>query len=137
MNTQLLAMACSIILFVEAQTVPSPISSRSTMYLGGPPTVRVAGKATGDVTAAEWSKVSEVNVIGCVPGARITSLTICIKDCKGHNARIRGKDELITDAMRTMVKNLPTGTSFTVSVTVEDADGKTWEVPAAKFVWGG
>lgn len=105
--------------------------------IGGPPSIRIAGKAGGEITAAQWSATKAVDLVGCVPGARIISLTFCIKDCKGKDAMINGKDASISSAMRQMIGNLPSGTPFTVKVMVRDEKEKVWEVPDARFLWKG
>ena len=102
---------------------------------GGPPAIRIAGKMAGEITAAQWRAVSAVDLVGCVPTARITALHICIKDCEGKDAGYNAKEGTLTSAMKTMVSNLPPGTSFTITVRVVDSSGKPWEVQPAKFVW--
>lgn len=104
---------------------------------GGPPRINLAEKSSGDITKAEWASIKAVELHGCVPDARITALTVCIKDCTGKAAFAAGTDATITSAMRTMIANLPVGTPFTVKVTVKDAKGKVWEVPNANYVWKG
>lgn len=104
---------------------------------GGPPRINLADKSGGDITRAEWGAIKTVGLHGCVPDARITALSICIKDCTNKAAFANGTDATITSAMRTMIANLPTGTPFTVKVTVKDAKGKVWEVPDAMYVWKG
>ncbi len=91
----------------------------------------------GEITAAQWRAVTAVDLVGCVPSARVTALNICIKDCEGKDAGYNAKDATITEAMKTMVANLPIGTAFTITVKVVDGSGKTWEVQPAKFVWKG
>jgi hypothetical protein len=103
--------------------------------VGGPPAIRLAGKAKGDITKTEWATVKTVDLVGCVPDARITALTVCIKDCTGKNASLSGTDGSITADMRTMITNLPADTPFTVKVEVKDAKGKIWDVPSAHYVW--
>ena len=105
--------------------------------VGGPPRINLADKSSGDITRAEWSAIKTVGLHGCVPDARITALTICITDCTNKTAFANGSDATITSAMRTMIANLPAGTPFTVKVTVKDAKGKVWEVPAATYTWKG
>ena len=97
----------------------------------------LAGKSIGEINAAQWSSIKAVDLVGCVTGARIVSLTICIKDCKGKDAALNGTDATLSAAMRQMIANLPPGTPFTVKVAVKDAKGKAWEVPDASFVWKG
>lgn len=130
-------LACFAFVPVVAPTPGLPDEARVIAVVGGPPAIRIAGKASGDITAAQWSKVNQVELVGCVPGARITTMNICIKDCTGKNAGLNAKDAKVTSSMVGMVKNLPPGTPFTISVTVVDEKGKAWEVPPAKFVWKG
>ncbi len=105
--------------------------------VGGPPYISLADKDKGDITKAEWAVLKAVELHGCVSDARITSLTICIKDCTAKDATANAKDGTITTAMRTMIANLPAGTSFSVKVKVVDANGKDWPVPTATFMWKG
>lgn len=104
---------------------------------GGDPRIQLCGKLTGDVAKAEWTTATEVKLIGCVTSARITSLSVCIKDCKGKQEALTSTNGTLTVAMKKMISNLPAGTAFTVRVTVADATGKKWEVPDAAFVWKG
>ena len=97
----------------------------------------MANKANGDISKSEWSSLKAIELHGCVPDARITALTICIKDCTGKDAKVTGSDGVVTAAMRTMIANLPAGTPFTVKVVVKDAKGKVWDVPDATYVWKG
>lgn len=116
----------------------SPDPTRNdAVVVGGPPSIRIAGKGAGDITAAQWASVRQVDLVGCVPGARIVNLHVCIKDCQGKNAGYNTKSATLTEGMRNMVQDLPPGTSFTISVTVNDENGKAWDVPAAKYVWKG
>lgn len=105
--------------------------------VGGPPRISVANKDKGDISKAEWATVASIELHGCVPDARITALTICIKDCKGKDAALSSTSGVLTNEMRTMIANLPAGTPFTVKVTVRDGKEKAWEVPDAVFVWRG
>jgi len=104
---------------------------------GGPPSIRIAGKGSGDISAVEWDRVKEVALVGCVAGAHIVDLHICIKDCKGKDAGYRTKYATLTESMKVMVANLPPGTPFTITVRVMDNSGRAWEVQPAKFVWKG
>ncbi|MFZ1688156.1 MAG: hypothetical protein WAU70_12075 [Flavobacteriales bacterium] len=104
---------------------------------GGPPRIQVCGKATGDVTLAQWKTTDEVKLVGCVPTARITSLSVCIKNCEAKQEALTGTNGTLTPAMKKMISNLPAGTTFTVRVAVVDETGKKWEVPDAAFVWKG
>jgi hypothetical protein len=121
----------------QAATVLTASPFRSTEFPGGPPRAQVCGKLTGDVTSAEWKAASEVKLIGCVASARITSLSVCIKNCEGKQEALTATDGTFTPAMKKMIANLPAGTAFTVRVAVVDATGKKWEVPDAAFVWKG
>lgn len=138
MITRTLIFATSITFF--GATVPihvaAPTSNHATV-VGGPPAIRIAGKNSGDITAVEWNTVRQVDLVGCVPGVRIVNLHLCIKDCQGKNAGYNTKSPTLTDGMRNMVKNLPPDTPFTITVTVNDGDGKAWQVPAAKYTWKG
>ena len=104
---------------------------------GGPPRVSLAGKSDGGITKAELARHKTVDLVGCVPTARITKLSICIKDCEGKNAGYTSKSSVLTADMRTMLNDLPAGTPFTVRVTVVDDTGRDWDVPNAVFVWKG
>lgn len=104
---------------------------------GGPPRISVAGKANGDITAAQWKESAAVVLQGCVPTATVTSLSLCIKDCKGGPVTLTTTNGSFTREMKTMIANLPSGTSFTVKVKVKDGSGKEWPVPDAVFVWKG
>ncbi len=130
-------LACFALIPATAPEKAALPDVHTTAAVGGPPAIQIAGKASGDITAAQWSTVQQVELVGCVPGARITTLNICIKDCNGKNAGLNAKDARLTDGMKTMVKSLPSGTSFTISVTVVDEKGKAWDVPSGKFVWKG
>jgi|GEM_PF-1680067 len=105
--------------------------------VGGPPRISVANKDKGDITKADWAAVKTIELHGCVPDARITALTVCIKDCKGKDATLSSTSGVITKAMREMIANLPAGTPFTVKVTVRDGKDKVWEVPDASYIWRG
>lgn len=105
--------------------------------LGGPPRISVANKAGGAITKSEWSGLKAIELHGCVSDARITSLTICIKDCSAQEAKEIATSAVLTKKMHSMIYNLPAGTPFTVKVVVKDATGKVWEVPDAHFLWKG
>ncbi len=119
--------------------VHGPVAAHSAFValVGGPPRISLANKDKGDITKAEWAAVTSIELHGCVPDARITALTIRIKDCKGKDAALSSTSGVLTQEMRTMIANLPAGTSFTVKVTVRDGREKVWEVPDAVFVWHG
>ncbi|MBK8499461.1 MAG: hypothetical protein IPL52_11760 [Flavobacteriales bacterium] len=137
-------MCTQAFLLASALLIPSfhaapPVQPDASVFapVGGPPRISVADKDKGEITKAEWAALKSVELHGCVPDARITALTICIKDCTNKAAFASGTDGTITNAMRTMIANLPAGTAFTVKVTVKDAKGKVWEVPDAHYVWKG
>jgi hypothetical protein len=104
---------------------------------GGPPAVLITGKSGGDISAAEWRTVQAVDLGGCVPGARIVSLTFCMVDCHGKDAFAGGEHAQLTAYQRQMIGNLPPGTPFRVQAVVRDASGRTRDVPEAHFVWKG
>lgn len=136
-TTVLLASCLSLIDPSAAHTAPQHLALDAIVLPGGPPAIRIAGKMGGEINAAQWRTVSAVDLVGCVPTARITALHICIKDCEGKDAGYTAKEGTLTSAMKTMVANLPPGTSFTITVRVVDSSGKSWEVQPAKFVWKG
>lgn len=137
MSIHTLLLATSIALLGATTPATSPVSSTNGVAVGAPPAVRIAGKANGDITAAQWNEVRQVEIVGCVPGARIVNLHICVKDCEGQNAGYNTKSSTLTEGMRALVKNLPAGTPFTVTATVNDNSGQVWKVPPARFVWKG
>lgn len=109
----------------------------ASTFMGGPPSIRIAGKAGGDMTHAEWGTVEKVELVGCVPTAQVVEVTICIKDCTGKNAGLSAKGDGLTSPMLSMVANLPPGTPFTITAKVIDANKKEWPVQPAQFVWKG
>ncbi len=131
-------LAATVFSFSPA-TAPTPSHPGNTCVeaLGGPPSIWLAKKPKGDITAAEWKNVRDVDLMGCVADARITSLTFCIKDCKGKDAAVTGTSAVLTKEMHMMVRNLPPGTPFTVKVEVVDGKGTEWKVPPATYVWRG
>lgn len=131
MHLAIISFAASVLL-----TTAEP-STFSAAAPGGPPRIMLDGRSSGDITAAQWSALKVVGLHGCVPDARITALTICIKDCNGKDAAENASDGALSAAMRRMIASLPAGTPFVVRVTVKDAKGKTWDVPEARFVWRG
>ncbi|MBK9760273.1 MAG: hypothetical protein IPO90_09975 [Flavobacteriales bacterium] len=58
--------------------------------VGGPPRIRLATKTAGVITKLEMVRDQGHRAQGCVPDARITSLTICIMDCTGKDATATG-----------------------------------------------
>lgn len=137
MFTHTLVLAAALVSLSATPLHMPPRPCVAVVPVGGPPRISVADKDKGDITKAEWAGVRSIELHGCVPDARITALTICIKDCTGKDATAKGSNGTITIAMRTMITNLPAGTPFTVNVKVVDGKGKNWEVPVAKFVWMG
>jgi len=129
-------MICKSILFASV-LLAAPLPRTVVLSEGGPPSIRIAGKANGAITAAQWSTTKAVDLVGCVPGARIVSLTFCIKDCKGKDAMAGGESGVLTEYQHQMIRNLPAGTPFKVQVVVRDAKGKVWDVPDAHFIWKG
>ena len=105
--------------------------------VGGPPSVRIADRATGEITRGEWATAAGVTLAGCVPDPQVVSLVVCIKDCTGKDERLSCKGATFLPTMKTMVANLPIGTPFTVTVKVVDGKGKEWPVSPGNFVWRG
>lgn len=132
----LLAAALASFSAVPLHT-PSIGACAAVAPVGGPPRISLADKDKGDITKVDWASVKTIELHGCVPDARITALTVCIKDCKGKDASLSNTSGEITKAMREMIANLPAGTPFTVKVTVRDSKDKAWEVPDASFTWQG
>lgn len=122
-------------------TLPAPITPghapAHVVAVGGPPAIRIANKAFGDITAAVWNSVRDVELVGCVHGAYITDLRIRIKDCSGKFAGYRTNSHVVSESMHTMVRNLPPDTPFYIIVVATDPKGTVWEVPPARFVWKG
>lgn len=131
MHLAIISFAASVLL-----TTAEP-STFSAAAPGGPPRIMLDGRSSGDITAAQWSALKVVGLHGCVPDARITSLALCIKDCKAKDATATGVDGTLTPFMRKMIANLPPGTPFMIKAVVKDAKGMTWDVPEARFVWRG
>jgi hypothetical protein len=127
----------TLTLILASVLLASPSTPIARIMEGGPPAIRLAGNSTGNITAAQWSAVKTVDIVGCVTGAHIVSLTFCIKDCKAKDAFAGGDGAEITPYQREMIANLPPGTPFRVQVMVKDAQGKMWDVPEARFVWKG
>ncbi|HQX00242.1 MAG TPA: hypothetical protein PLV08_10300, partial [Flavobacteriales bacterium] len=126
-------------LFTLPATLPvtHAVPNSAITFLGGPPSIQIAGKASGDITHAEWGSVQRVQLMGCVPSAQVVEVAVCIKDCKGKNAELRAKGDAFTGEMLSMIANLPPGTPFTITVKVVDGERKEWTVPPAHFVWKG
>ncbi len=139
MIAQALFLAAVLVAPFTADTaLPTTVGiTCAAMPLGGPPSIRIAGKASGDITHAEWGRTTQVELAGCMPDARITSLDICIKDCNAKDYRLVTKSAELTSEMLTLVANLPPGTPFTVTVKVVDGKGKDVPVPAGKYIWKG
>ena len=124
-------------LLLASVLLATPSQPRTLALDGGPPAIRIAGKSGGDITAAQWNSMKAVDLVGCVPGARIVSLRLCVRDCKGKDAGLNAKEPTLTESMKAMISNLPVGTRFRVEVVVSDRSGKFWDVPDAEFVWKG
>lgn len=134
MFTHTLFLAAALISFSAAPLrMPCGAAVGMIAPIGGPPRISVANKDQGDITKAEWTAVKSVQLHGCVPDARITALTLCIRDCKGKDAALTNSSGTLTKEMQSMIANLPAGTSFTVKVTVKDSKDKVWEVPDATY----
>lgn len=137
MFTHALLLAAALVP-LSASPVHIPLRTCAIVaVVGGPPRISLAGKDKGDITKAEWSEIKSIALHGCMPDARISSVTISMADSNGKEASASGSDAMITAAMRTMIANLPAGTPFFVEVKVVDGKGKNWQVPTAKFVWKG
>ncbi|MCB9184229.1 MAG: hypothetical protein H6591_09945 [Flavobacteriales bacterium] len=130
-------LGMALMLIPAVLPVPTMASTVLRMPDGGPPSVRLSGQAGGDINQAQWDKAARFELTGCVAGAHVTELTLCIKDCTGKDASLRSVDATITPAMRKMIANLPVGTPFTVKVVVKDAKDQAWDVPVARYVWKG
>jgi hypothetical protein len=124
-------------LLLASVLLTTPVIHPMAALDGGPPSIRLAGQASGSITAAQWSSLKAVELHGCVTGARIVSLTFCIKDCKGKDAMAGGESAVLTAYQHQMIRNLPPGMLFRVQAVVRDAAGRTWDVPEAHFIWKG
>ena len=105
--------------------------------LGGPPSIRIAGLSGGDLFAKQFAAARTVDLAGCQPDAKISSLTFITADAKGNEKKVRDEGPEIETAMRAMITALPKGATFFVEVEVKDSKGKTWKVPTASFTWKG
>lgn len=137
MFTTITLLALNLIFTPAPNAAHASTEPAMALRPGGPPSIRIAGKGSGAISAAEWERVQEVDLVGCVAGAHIVDLHVCIKDCEGKDAGYRTKNATLTDGMRQMIRNLPKDTPFVITVRVHDANGKAWEVPPAHFVWKG
>jgi len=104
---------------------------------GGPPSIHLAGKHGGTILPTEQAKAATLGLHGCVPDAHITSFTIAIVDCTRKQFTLTAKGPELTAEMRTMLKNLPPASTFTINAEVVDASGKVWPVEPATFRWKG
>jgi hypothetical protein len=100
---------------------------------GGPPTIRIAGKAGGTISRAEWAAANAVTLMGCAPSAQVVSIQLCIRNCEQRLERLACNGANFMPTMKTAVANLPAGTTFIVEVVVVDAQQRTWEVAPARF----
>lgn len=124
--------------FANPATSAAPVGATVLeLPLGGPPSIRIAGKASGGISSSEWATVKSVQLAGCASSAQVVEVAVCIKDCTGKNAELRIKGDEFSSGMRSMIANLPAGTPFTVSVKVVDGGHKELKVPPAQFVWKG
>ena len=137
MFTQTLLLAAALFSNSFHRGLDSNAEASVLAPVGGPPSIRLAGKSHGDIYKSDWSTVKTVDLHGCVPDARIVSLRICPRTCTGKDAGFTAKTPVLSKDLWAFVNALPVGTSFTVSVTVSDAKGRFWEVPDAKYVWRG
>lgn len=112
---------------------PAPAEASIRPLPGGPPTIRIAGKGVGTLTRAEWAAANSVTLVGCVPGAHVVRIQLCIRNCEQRLERLACKGSNFLPTMKTAVANLPAGTTFVVEVVVVDAKQRTWEVPPARF----
>lgn len=118
--------------------LPSPVPAAALLHpVGGPPAIHLAGKAKGDITRAEWDALKAVELVGCVPDARITSLTISINEGKAPGETLNTPGAMPSAPMRRMIGGLSAGKTFTVKVVVKDGKDKVWEVAPAHYVWKG
>lgn len=131
-----IALAISGIHICANVLTPGPNAHTST-FPGGDPRIQLCGKLSGDVTKADWTGTTEVKLVGCVPGARITSLSLCIRNCEGKTEALTAANGTLTVAMKKMISGLPAGTPFVMRVSVKDDKGRDWQVPDAAFVWKG
>lgn len=123
--------------FVSATVSPVTTDACAPDLLGGDPRIQLCGRLSGDVFKAEWESTTEVKLVGCLPGAHITSLSLCIRNCEGKAEALTTANGKLTQAMKKMIANLPKGTLFVVRVAVTDDQGRAWQVPDAAFVWKG
>ena len=130
-------LTLSLLLFSAAAHMapapPAPAAMGTRPLPGGPPTIRIAGKAGGTLTRAEWAAANSVTLVGCVPGAQVVRMQLCIRNCEQRLERLACKGSNFLPTMKTAVANLPAGTPFVVEVEVVDAQRRTWEVPPARF----
>lgn len=121
----------------NAIVLPTVVVSCAPVTLGGDPRIQLCGKLAGEVTRTDWESTTEVKLVGCVPGARITTLAVCIRNCEGKTEALTAANGTLTPAMKRMIINLPKGTPFVLRVSVKDEKGRDWQVPDAAFVWKG
>ena len=102
---------------------------------GGPPAIHLAGKHGGTFLPTDLAKTVTLGLHGCVADARVTSFTIAIVDCDKKRFSLTAKGPELTVEMRSMLKNLPPASTFTITAEVVDASGKVWPVEPATFTW--
>ena len=136
LRTILLLAVLSTILALRAIAHP-PVPVHAGMAPGGPPAIHLAGKHGGTFLPTDLAKATALGLHGCVADARVTSFSIAIMDCDKKRFTLTAKGPELTAEMRTMLKNLPPASAFTITAAVVDASGKVWPVEPAEFVWKG
>ena len=136
LRTLLLLAALAAILTLRAIAHP-PVPVNAATALGGPPAIHLAGKHSGTILSGDLAKATTLGLHGCVADAHITTFTIAIVDRDKKRFTLTVKGPELTAEMRTMLKNLPPASTFTITAEVVDASGKTWPVEPATFRWKG
>ena len=136
LRTILLFAVLTTILALRAVAHPYP-GLHVVSAPGGPPAIHLAGKHGGTILPSDLAKATALGLHGCVPDARVTSFTIAIVDCTKKQFTLTAKGPELTAEMRTMLKNLPPASTFTINAEVVDASGKVWPVEPATFRWKG
>ncbi len=67
-------------------------------------------RSKGSITRTEWTIASAVKLAGCVADARVTGMTVCIKDNTGKDAMLTTASGTFSKEMKVMIANLPDGT---------------------------
>lgn len=136
LRTILLIAALATILALRA-IAHSAVPIHAATALGGPPAIHLAGKNGGTFLPTDLAKATALGLHGCVADARVTTFTIAIIDCDQKRFTLTAKGPELTAEMRTMLKNLPPASTFTITAVVVDASGKVWPVEPAEFIWKG